>query len=81
MITLDEAKEILANEYHIDNFLYVVNDVLLPDFISDRHEVEFKNNIFESVNQLGYSDKCEVTVFEVILKTGSHSKRNGNIIV
>ena len=58
MITLDEAKEILANEYHIDNFLYVVNDVLLPDFISDRHEVEFKNNIFESVNQLGYSDKC-----------------------
>lgn len=75
MITLDEAKEILANEYHIDNFLYVVNDVLLPDFISDRHEVEFKNNIFESVNQLGYSDKCEVTVFEVILKTGSHNRR------
>lgn len=75
MITIKEAEEILKKEYHIDNFLYVVNDMLLPDFVSDRHEVEFKNNIFESVNQLGYSDKCEVTVFEVILKTGSHNRR------
>lgn len=75
MITIKEAEEILKKEYHIDNFLYVVNDMLLPDFVSDRHEVEFKNNIFESVNQLGYSDKCEVTVFEVVLKTGSHNRR------
>ena len=75
MITIKEAEEILKKEYHIDNFLYVVNDMLLPDFVSDRHEVKFKNNIFESVNQLGYSDKCEVTVFEVILKTGSHNRR------
>ena len=75
MITIKEAEEILKKEYHIDNFLYVVNDMLLPDFVLDRHEVEFKNNIFESVNQLGYSDKCEVTVFEVILKTGSHNRR------
>lgn len=75
MITIKEAEEILKKEYHIDNFLYVVNDMLLPDFVSDRHEVEFKNNIFASVNQLGYSDKCEVTVFEVILKTGSHNRR------
>ena len=75
MITIKEAEEILKKEYHIDNFLYVVKDILLPDFVSDRHEVEFKNNIFESVNQLGYSDKCEVTVFEVILKTGSHNRR------
>lgn len=75
MITIKEAEEILKKEYHIDNFLYVVKDILLPDFVSDRHEVEFKNNIFELVNQLGYSDKCEVTVFEVILKTGSHNRR------
>lgn len=75
MITIKEAEEVLKKEYHIDNFLYVVNDMLLPDFVLDRHEVEFKNNIFESVNQLGYSDKCEVTVFEVILKTGSHNRR------
>ncbi len=75
MITIKEAEEILKKEYHVDNFLYVVDDVLLPDFISDRHEVEFKNNIFESVNQLGYSDKCEVTVFEVILKKDAHNRR------
>lgn len=75
MITIKEAEEILANEYHIDNFTYLIKELLLPDFVSDRHEVEFKNNIFESVNQLGYSDKCEVTVFEVILKTGSHNRR------
>ena len=75
MITIKEAEEILKKEYHIDNFLYVVNDMLLPDFVSDRHDVEFKNNIFESVNQLGYSDKCEVTIFEVILKAGSHNRR------
>ena len=75
MITIKEAEEILKKEYHIDNFLYVVKDVLLPDFVSDEHDVEFKNNIFDSVNQLGYSDKCEVTVFEVILKTGIHNRR------
>lgn len=75
MITIKEAEEILKKEYHIDNFLYVVNDMLLPDFVSDRHDVEFKNNIFESVNQLGYSDKCEVTIFEVILNAGSHNRR------
>lgn len=75
MITIKEAEEILKKEYHEDNFLYVVNDILLPDFVSDKHEVEFKNDIFTSVCQLGYSDKCEVTVFEVILKTGSHNRR------
>lgn len=75
MITIKEAEEILKKEYHIDNFLYVVNDILLPDFVSDKHEVEFKNDIFTSVYQLGYSDKCDVTVFEVILDQKVQNRR------
>lgn len=75
MITIKEAEEILKKEYHVDNFLYIVNDILLPDFVPDKHEVEFKNNIFTSVYQLGYSDKCDVTVFEVILEQKAQNRR------
>ena len=70
MITIKEAEEILKHEYHIDNYLYMVKELILPDFVSDTHEVIFNNNIFESVTQLGYSSKCEVSVFEVLLKEG-----------
>lgn len=75
MITIKEAEEILKKEYHVDNFLYVVNDILLPDFVSDKHKVEFKNDIFTSVYQLGCSDKCDVTVFEVILEQKAQNRR------
>ena len=75
MITIKEAEEILKKEYHVDNFLYVVDNLLLPDFKADKHEVPFQNAIFASVSQLGYSEKCEVSVFEVLLKEGSQNRR------
>ena len=55
MITIKEAEEILKHEYHIDNYLFMVKELILPDYVSDTHEVVFNNNIFESVTQLGYS--------------------------
>ena len=75
MITIKEAEEILKKEYHEDNFLYVVNDILLPDFVRDKHAVEFKNKIFTSVCQFGYSDKCDVAVFEVLLEQKTQNRR------
>lgn len=75
MITNNEAEEILKREYHVDNFLYVVNDLLLPDFKPDRHDVVFKNTLFSSVRQLGFSNQCDVTVYEVILNVGVQNRR------
>ena len=75
MITIKDAEEILKKEYHIDNFLYLINDILLPDFKSDKHDVVFRNNIFESVTQLGSSAVCDVTIYEVILKPGVEKRR------
>ncbi len=75
MITIKDAEEILKKEYHIDNFLYLVNDILLPDFKSDKHDVVFRNSIFESVTQLGSSAACDVTIYEVILKSGVEKRR------
>ena len=75
MITIKEAEEILKHEYHIDNYLFMVKELILPDYVSDTHEVVFNNNIFESVTQLGYSSKCEVSVFEVLLKDGAQNRR------
>ena len=75
MITIREAEEILKKEYHIDNFLYVVDNLLLPDFKMDKHDVEFNNRNFASVQQLGYSTKCDLTVFEVILNEGAQNRR------
>ena len=75
MITIKEAEEILKKEYHVDNFLFVVDELLLPDFRADKHDVDFKNTIFTSVQQLGYSDKCDVNVYEVILNEGAQNRR------
>lgn len=75
MITIFEAEEILKKEYHIDNFLFVVDKLLLPDFVSDKHEVTFNNNNFKSVYQLGHSTTCDLTVFEVILEEGAQNRR------
>lgn len=75
MITLDEAKEVLANEYHIDNFTYLVQDILLTNFVKDVHKVTYNGSLFSKVTQLGFSDACGVGVFEVILEEGSHNRR------
>ena len=75
MLTIKEAEEILKKEYHIDNFTYLMSDVLLPDFAEDRHEVAYNNQVFSSVNMLGSSNKCDITVFEVILNEGVQNRR------
>lgn len=75
MITIKEAEEILKKEYHIDNFTYVVQDILLPDFVPSKHEVQFNNNIFNRVKLLGESKKCELNVYEVILNEGTQNRR------
>lgn len=74
-MTIEEAKIVLAKEYHIDNFTYLAKDVLLPDYAGDVHDVWFKNDIFSTVKQLGTSEACELTVFEVYLKEGTHNRR------
>ena len=75
MITIKEAEEILKKEYHVGNYLYVVDELLLPDFSVDKHDVDFRNTIFASVQQLGRSDKCDVTVYEVVLNEGTQNRR------
>lgn len=75
MITIKEAEEILKKEYHVDNYLYIVDELLLPDFRADKHDVNFRNTIFASVQQLGRSDKCDVTVYEVMLNEGTQNRR------
>ena len=75
MITLDEAREILAKEYHIDNFRYLAKELLLPDYIGDKHDVVYSGEIFTSVIELGYSNACELTVFEVVLAEGTQNRR------
>lgn len=75
MLTIREAEEILKEEYHIENFTYIINDILLPDFVPDKHEVQFNNSIFNKVTLLGTSKKCEVNVYEVILNEGTQNRR------
>ncbi|MEG1751517.1 MAG: N-6 DNA methylase [Clostridia bacterium] len=75
MITTKEAEEILKKEYHSDNFSYLINELLLPDFKSSKHEVTFNNQIFTRISFLGNSEDCETSVFEVYLKDGCENKR------
>jgi hypothetical protein len=75
VITIDEAEEILKKEYHIDNFTYLAENILLPDFKADKHSVAFRNDIFNSVTLLGESKNCNIAVFEVILNKGCHNRR------
>lgn len=77
MITIKEAEEILKKEYHIDNFGYLVGELLLPDYSEDKHDVNFDNSLFSSVMMLGESKQCEVTVFEVIVNEGCQNRRVG----
>ena len=77
MITIKEAEEILKKEYHIDNFKFLVDEILLSDYSEDIHEVAFDNSLFSSVTMLGESKKCEVSVFEVLLNQGYQNRRVG----
>lgn len=75
MITIKEAESLLKGEYFTDNFLQLLDDELLPDFQSDRHEVIFNNKLFNEVTQLGTSNVCDLTIYEVILKDGYQNRR------
>lgn len=75
MITIKEAEEILKKEYHLDNYSYLIGEILLNDFTKDEHDVIFNNQLFKSVKQLGYSNSCQLTVFEVYLNEGCQNKR------
>lgn len=75
MISNKDAEEILKHEYHLDNFTYLVKELLLPDFTSAKHDVQFNNEIFYSVKQIGESSVCDLTVFEVYLNEGTQNKR------
>ena len=75
MLTINEAEEILKKEYYSENFLFLVKEVLLPDFIKDEHNVIFTNNLFKSVKTVGYSTQTEVTIFEVYLNEKVQNRR------
>ena len=75
MLTIKEAEEMLKKEYHLDNFTYLMSDILLPDYCEDKHEVTYNNHAFSSVIMLGSSNKCDITVFEVYLSEGVQNRR------
>lgn len=75
MITISEAEEILKKEYNRDNYVFLLKNLLLPDFIKDEHEINCDSSMFKNVKQLGYSNLCNVTIFEVVLNEGSQNKR------
>jgi len=75
VITIKEAEEILKKEYVRDNFICLLNDILFFDYKKDEHEITFANEIFDKVMQLGFSQNCDVTIFEVKLAEGSEKRR------
>jgi hypothetical protein len=75
MITINEAEEILKKEYHRDNFLYILNYILLPDYENEVHDIQIKFTIFNNVVQLGESKKCDVVIFEVSLNDNVQNRR------
>ena len=77
MITIKEAEEILKKEYHIDNFEYLINDIIIPDYVKDLHKISSNSSLFSSVTMLGTSKKCELTVFEVNVREGVQNRRVG----
>ena len=75
MITINEAEEILKKEYHRDNYLYLISQVLIPSFKADSHEVSCNTNLFESTQVLGFSEELDVYIFEVHLKHFAQNRR------
>ena len=53
----------------------MVEDLILPDYVGDKHVVAYSNNVFSSVKQLGYSKDCDLYVYEVILEDGAQNRR------
>lgn len=75
MITISEAEEILKKEYNTDNFVFLIESILLPDYKKDIHDVPCYTHLFESVKLLGMSSKCDLSIFEVLLAKDSQRKR------
>ena len=75
MITTIEAEEILRKEYHRDNFTIILKDVLLPDFMAQEHPVQYTGDLFKEVIELGFSEKCDVQIYEVTLKEEAQKRR------
>ena len=76
-ITIDEAEMILKQEYHLDNFEFLMDDILLPDYLHDKRKVQYDGEFFSSVSCLGSSSACDITVFEVLLNQGYQNRRVG----
>ena len=77
MITINEAEEILKKEYYVDNFEYLLGNILLPDYLRDKHEVTYSNSLFSSVTMLGKSNVCDITAFEVYVHKEAQKRRVG----
>ena len=75
MISNTDAREILEKEYYIENYEYLINDILLPDYRRDKHPTEYNNELFSSVTFLGESIECDVSIFEVYLNEGCQNRR------
>jgi len=75
MISIKEAEEILKKEYVRDNYYFILDELLLPDFKHDEHNVPFSGSCFKNVLFCGYSNKCDLSVFEVILTDEYINKR------
>ena len=75
MISRSDAEELLQKDYYIDNFVYLVSEVLFADYKADRHNVVFNNTLFSEIIELGVSKNCGVTIFEVGLVKGAEKRR------
>ena len=75
MITINEAEEILKKEYCRDNFIFLLKDVLIPDFVFDLHSLSLTSSLFEKAVSLGSSKILGVDFYEVILKHGFENRR------
>ena len=69
--------EVLKQEYHRDNFLYIIKEKLFNDFKKDEHEyfkADFNNKLFLNIIELGVVKSLNVMIYEVLLsdrvKTG-----------
>lgn len=77
MISIKEAEEVLKKEYVRDNYIYLVKEILLPDYRADLHSVVYTSKVFSSVVFLGSSELCDVSVFEVELAPNVQNRRVG----
>ena len=74
MLTMQEAEILLKTEYNLDNF-YLLADHILPDLKKRQHEIAFNSKIFISVKELGISNQCNLTIYEVILAHNTQNRR------